>query len=101
MERTTVPENPPRLVMVMSEVACTPAVILTEEEPPIRKSTTFTDIVIECDKDPDVAVTITVKDPAIVEVTTSIELPDPLGAKLTVFGFKLAAVLVVARALMP
>ncbi len=66
-----------------------------------RKSTTLTVIEMKWDRGPDVAVTVTVKDPATVEVTISIELPDPLGFKLTLAGLKLATVLVVVRITIP
>jgi hypothetical protein len=44
-----------------------------------------------------VPVTVTVKDPATVEVTVTVEVPEPLGAKVTLVGFRLAALLVVVR----
>ncbi len=78
-----------------------PAVILTEDELAMRKSTTLTVIGTEWDRIPEVAVTVTVKDPATVEVTVTVEIPDPRGDRLTLPGFRFAAVLVVVRVTKP
>ena len=44
---------------------------------------------------------MTVKDPATVEVTVSVEVPEPFGVKVTLVGFRLAALLVVVRVTEP
>ncbi len=44
---------------------------------------------------------MTVNAPATVEVTVTVEIPDPPGAILTMPGFRLAAVLVVVRVTKP
>jgi hypothetical protein len=96
-DRLTVPENPPRLMMVTSDEAWIPAWVLIDDAPLSRKSTTFTDTIIEWEREPDVAITEKLKDPARVEVTVSVEVPEPLGAKVTPVGFRLAALLDVVR----
>jgi hypothetical protein len=100
-DRARVPENPPRLVRVMSDVDWIAACVLIEGGPSIRKSTTITVIVMECDNEPEVPVTVTVKDPATVEVTVNVEEPDPLEVNVTLVGTRLAALLVVARVTVP
>jgi hypothetical protein len=85
----------------MADVDWIDASVLIEGGPSIRKSTTITEIVMEWDNEPEEPVTVTVKDPATVEVTLSVEVPEPLGANVTVVGFRLAALLVVARVTTP
>jgi hypothetical protein len=95
------PEKPPRLMMVTSDEAWIPAWLLIEETPLIRKSTTFTDTIIEWDREPEVPITEKEKDPATVEVTVSVEVPEPLGVKVTLVGFRFAALLDVVRVTTP
>jgi hypothetical protein len=74
---------------------------LIEGGPSIRKSTTIAVIVMEWDNVPEVPVTVTVNEPATVEVIVSVERPDPPGVKVTLAGARLAAPLVVARVTTP
>jgi hypothetical protein len=74
---------------------------LIDDAPLSRKSTTFTDTIIEWDSEPDVAITEKVKDPATVEVTVSVDVPEPLGAKVTLVGFRFAALFDVVRVTTP
>ena len=48
-ERPIVPENPPRLIMLISFDCCTPTWLLIEDGPVMRKSNTLTLIVSECE----------------------------------------------------
>jgi hypothetical protein len=57
--------------------------------------------VTEWDKDPEVAVTVTVNRPVTVELTVRIEVCDPPEITLSIDGFKLAALFVVARVTRP
>jgi hypothetical protein len=85
----------------MADVDWIAASVLIEGGPSIRKSTTITVTVMEWDNEPEVPATVTVKDPATVEVTVSVEVPEPLGVRVTLVGFRLAALLVVARVTTP
>jgi hypothetical protein len=67
----------------------------------MRKSTTLTDKIIERDKEPDVPIIETLKDPATVEATDSVEVIDPPGVKVTLGALKLAELLVVVRVTTP
>jgi hypothetical protein len=95
MVRLTDPENPPRLVRVISDVDWIPACVLIDEGPLGRKSTTVTEMIIECDKlgDVEVPVTCTVKVPATVETTVRVEMADALEVSVALGGFRLAALL--------
>jgi hypothetical protein len=44
---------------------------------------------------------MTVKAPGTAEVTVTVEVPDPLGVKLTIVGLRIATLLVVVRATSP
>ncbi len=74
--------------------------MIKEELGKIRKSRTLTLTITECDIVPEVAVTTMVMDPAVAEVTESVDTADP-EARLTLFAPKLAAALVVARVTIP
>jgi hypothetical protein len=95
MVRLTDPENPPRLVRVISDVDWIPACVLIDEGPLGRKSTTVTEMIIECDKLGDVEVPViwTVKVPATVETTVRVETAEALEVSVTLGGFRLAALL--------
>ena len=56
---------------------------------------------MERDTDPDVAVTVTVKRPVTVELTVSVDVCEPPAVKLTLDGFRLAALFVAARVITP
>lgn len=56
---------------------------------------------MECDTDPEVATTVTVKRPVTVEVTVSVEVRDPPAVKLTLDGLRLAALFVGKSAITP
>ncbi len=60
---------------------------------------------MECDKDPELPekmpVTVTVKSPAMLELTVSVELPMALGVIVTLVGLRFAATFVVANVTTP
>ena len=63
---------------------------------------TVTDMAMKWDRDPEVAETVTVNDPAEDEVIVKVEVPGPDGDRLTIVGLRLATpVLVVARVTAP
>ena len=96
-----VPANPPILVAVTAAVPCAPAWVLTDRGPSIRKSTTFTDMTMECDRELElpekVPVIVRVKSPATLELTVSVEVPVPPEVRVTLVGLRLAAVFVEAN----
>jgi hypothetical protein len=58
-------------------------------------------MVAECDTDPEIAVTVTVKRPVTVELTVSVEVREPPAVKPTLDGVRTAALFVTVRVITP